>query len=267
MTTTGVSFADAGAVMPAGDGTFTAELPPEWAFGGRPHGGFLLAVAARAALRAGQRPHPHVVSGAFVRSPECGPVTVSVDLVKQGRTITFAQSTLTQDGAVVLTAQVAMGEPDDAEPAWLGTREPAPAPYVDCVPVPHRPGRTGLTERLDIRYDPAAPPIVRGGDGQARVRGWVEFRDSGEPDALAALVAADALPPAVLPMGRPGWAPTVHMTVYVRRVPAPGPLAVSVGAQLVAGRWFDESAEVYDASGALVAQGRQLALTAAGTSS
>ena len=257
---TSLSFADASAVTPAGEGTYTAQLSPDWAFRDRPHGGVLLAVAARAALHAGQRPHPHVVSGSFVRSPECGPVTVSVDLVKQGRAITFAQSTLAQDGKVVMTAQVVMGEPDDAEPAWLDAHEPAPAPYAACVPMPHRPGRTGLVERVDVRYDPAASPVARGGSGLPCMRGWVEFRDGSAPDALATLLAADALPPTLLNLGRPGWAPTVHMTVYIRRAPAPGPLAVSVGARLVAGQWFDETADVYDASGALVAQGRQLAL-------
>jgi hypothetical protein len=247
--------------MPTGEGTYAARLPEEWAFRGRPHGGLLLAVAARAALRAGQRPHPHVVSASFVRSPECGPVTVSVDLVKQGRALTFAQSTLTQGGQVMMSAQVVMGEPADAEPAWLDTHEPVPAPYAECVPLPHRPGRTGLTEQVDVRYDPAASPVVLGGEGQARMRGWVEFRDGSAPDALAALVAADALPPSVLNLGRQGWSPTVHMTVYVRRTPVPGPLAVSLGARLVAGQWFDETADVYDASGVLVAQGRQFALT------
>lgn len=257
-----LSFAEASAVTDAGDGTFTARLPDGWAFRGRPHGGFLLAVAARAALHAGQRPHPHVVSASFVRSPECGPVSVAVEVVKAGRAVTFAQTTLTQDGKVVMTAQVALGEADQEEPAWLDPRQPKPAPYADCVPTPHRPGRTGLLGQLDIRYDPAAPPVPDEGARQARVRGWVEFRDGSAPDALAAIVAADALPPAVFGIGRPGWAPTVHMTVYVRRAPAPGPLAVSVGAELVAGQWFDETADVYDASGALVAQARQLALTA-----
>jgi hypothetical protein len=93
------------------------------------------------------------------------------------------------------------------------------------------------------------------------MRGWVGFRDGSAPDALATLLAADALPPSVLNLGRKGWSPTVHMTVYVRRAPSPGPLGVSLGARLVAGQWFDETADVYDASGLLVAQGRQFAVT------
>jgi hypothetical protein len=255
-----VSFADATAVTPAADGIFAGRIPPEWGFRGRPHGGFLLALAARAAMCASQRPHPHVVSGSFIRSAESGAAEVHVELMKQGRLVTHMQATLSQRGNVVVAAQVAVGEPDHDQPSWLQLPDPPPAPYAECVPVPHRPGRTGLLERLDIRYDPATTPDLSGGTGAARIRGWVEFRDGSPPDALAAVLAADALPPSVLNLGMAGWAPTVHMTMYVRRPPAPGPLAVSVAARLAAGRWFDEVSDVYDASGALVAQGRQLAL-------
>jgi hypothetical protein len=128
------------------------------------------------------------------------------------------------------------------------------------VPVPFRAGRTGLLERLDMRYDPAAAPDLSGQAGEARISGWVEFRDGSAPDALATILAADVLPPSVLNVGLAGWAPTVHMTVYIRRVPVAGPLGVTVTARLAAGQWFDEVSDVYDAAGALVAQGRQLAL-------
>ena len=255
------SFAGATAVTPAADGVFQAWIPPEWGFRGRPNGGFLLAIAARAAMRVSQRPHPHVVSGSFIRSPQSGAAEVQVELAKRGRLITHAQATLSQQGNVVMTAQVVTGEPDHGQPSWRQVPDPPPAPYAQCVPVPHRPGRTGLLERLDIRYDPSATPDLNGGTGTASIRGWVEFRDGSPPDALAAVLAADVLPPSVLNLGVAGWAPTVHMTVYVRCAPAPGPLAVSVAARLVTGRWFDEASDVYDASGALVAQGRQLALT------
>lgn len=255
-----MSFTDATAVTPVGDGVFEARIPPEWSFRGRPNGGFLLALAARAALAATGRPHPLVVSGAFLRSPESGPAQLRVEVLKAGKAATHTQVTVCQHDVAVLATQVAAGELEQAEPSWVERPDPAPAPYEQCVPVPYRAGRTGLLERLDMRYDPSAAPDLTGQSGDARIRGWVEFSDGSAPDALAAVLAADVLPPAVVNVGLAGWAPTVHMTVYVRRVPAPGPLGVSVSARLAAGQWFDEVSDVYDSSGALVAQGRQLAL-------
>jgi hypothetical protein len=72
-------------------------------------------------------------------------------------------------------------------------------------------------------------------------------------------LALDGLPPVVFGLGATGWAPTVELTWHMRAVPGPGPLAVAARARHVSGGWFDEEAEVWDASGRLVAQSRQLA--------
>ncbi len=45
-------------LQPAGDGAFTADVHPDWTIGGKPNGGYLLALLGRAAARSG--PHEHV---------------------------------------------------------------------------------------------------------------------------------------------------------------------------------------------------------------
>jgi hypothetical protein len=49
------------------------------------------------------------------------------------------------------------------------------------------------------------------------------------------------------------------MSVTLRSAPAPGWLRVRAHADLVADGWFDENVEVWDSTGRLVAQARQLA--------
>jgi hypothetical protein len=61
-------------------------------------------------------------------------------------------------------------------------------------------------------------------------------------------------------LGHFGWSPTVQMTTYLRRVPAPGWLRVIATAREVGERMFDEDHLVIDSTGAVVAQSRQLAL-------
>jgi hypothetical protein len=91
------------------------------------------------------------------------------------------------------------------------------------------------------------------------MRGWV--RPNGEdPDILFALFTGDALPPVVVNVGRPGWAPSVQLTALLRARPAPGWLRTEVRSQVVVGNWFDEDATVVDSAGRLVCQARQLAL-------
>ncbi|MGW6458328.1 thioesterase family protein [Streptomyces sp. NPDC055078] len=257
------AFTDATAVQALGDGEFTARLVPEWGYRGHPNGGYLLAVVTRAAIEATGRAHAHAVSASYVRAATGGPARIRVERVRSGRLVDNVRATLWQRDRIVVDALLVLGAaPGEGPPGWQDVPDPGPAPFGECEPVAPRPG---LLELLDIRYDPGAPPRARtGGTGEARIRGWVGFRDGAEPDGpttlLTPLLAADALPPSVLNIGLPGWAPTVQISVYLRGTPAPGPLGVSVAARMVSDGWFDEVSDVVDSTGRLVAQSRQIAL-------
>jgi len=74
------------------------------------------------------------------------------------------------------------------------------------------------------------------------------------------VVVVDALPPATFDLGLPGWAPTLELTAHVRARPAPGPAVVRHETRNVSAGQFEEDCWVWDATGRLVAQSRQLAL-------
>ena len=105
---------------------------------------------------------------------------------------------------------------------------------------------------------------VPGAAGEARVSGWIRFADGRAPDALGCLLMADAFPPAVFGLlGMVGWVPTVELTVHLRGRPAPGVSGWLMGAfwanDLRDGRMVEDGA-LWDSSGQLVAQSRQLGL-------
>jgi acyl-CoA thioesterase len=56
-----------------------------------------------------------------------------------------------------------------------------------------------------------------------------------------------------------GWVPTVTLDAHVRSLPAPGWLIAEQSAQLVGGGWLDETCNLWDEQGTLVASVRQLA--------
>ena len=56
------------------------------------------------------------------------------------------------------------------------------------------------------------------------------------------------------------WVPTLEMTTHVRGVPEPGWLRCKFTTRFITGGVLEEDGEVWDASGRLVAQSRQLAL-------
>jgi hypothetical protein len=73
------------------------------------------------------------------------------------------------------------------------------------------------------------------------------------------LLAVDALPPVSLDLGLGGWVPTLELTVHVRARPASGWLRLTHSTRNFAHGYLEEDAEVWDSSGRLVAQSRQLA--------
>jgi acyl-CoA thioesterase len=271
----GHSF-DLATAVAGGPGRWTAEIDPEWTVAGRPNGGYLLALAARAALEAAGQPHPLAVSAHFLAPADLGPAELEVARLRAGRTLATTSVTLVQGGGARMAALVTAGRLDpDARPGWQrdgdpgarpGRRDGGPPglpPVEACLPaVPELPGGVPvpLLRHLELRMDPATTGWFAGRPGGSLdMRGWVRFSDGRPADPLALLQMADALPPSSFDLGLPGWAPTVALSVYLRGLPAPGWLACVVRGQLWQGGWFDEQAEVWDSSGRLVAQARQFA--------
>jgi hypothetical protein len=87
----------------------------------------------------------------------------------------------------------------------------------------------------------------------------MRFADGRDPDPLGLVTFADALPPTSWAIGMFGWAPTVQLQVLVRALPAPGWCLVEARANEIAGGWIDEDYRIWDSTGRLVAQSRQLA--------
>jgi acyl-CoA thioesterase len=236
-----------------------------WGVGDRPNGGYLLALATRAALQAVDQPHPIAVSAHFVAPPVAGPAELAVTRLRAGRSLSTTRVTLVQEQRPRLEALVSAGTLDlNGTPAWQRAPEPPTLPPVaECISGrPELPDgvRVGLLDHVDIRIDPATTGWATGSpSGRLEMRGWVRFRDGRGADPLGLLQMVDALPPASFELGIQAWAPTVELTVYVRGLPAPGWLACVVRGQLWQDGWFDEEAEVWDAGGHLVAQSRQLA--------
>ncbi len=244
------------------------------------NGGVMVATMLRAVLDTSPLPYPVATSAHFLRVPLLEPGEVEVTWLKQGRTAATARAALVQDAQIVLDVTVTTGSlpvelpptgPPPTDPrangelVWTGEPPELP-PIEECVNLgPWRgtvgaDGVAGYAAQVDLRMDPATTGWRRGEpSGIPEMRGYFGLRDQRDPDAYLLAVAVDALPPVVFGLGALGWAPTVELTWHMRAVPAPGPLQVVARCRHVSGGWFDGEAEVWDAAGRLVAQGRQLA--------
>ena len=248
--------------------TYGADVQPGWDIGGNANGGYLMAIAGRAMADAVGRP-PLTLTAHYLRPASVGRCEVKVTTVRSGRRFSTATASLEMfDGdrrVQILRLLGTFGEQTVGGPSYIA-EEPVEIPaYEDCElpPSPTDGPKPAMMAMLASRIYPGDEGFRRGvPTGEARIRGWFAFADHEPIDAIALLLVADAFPPPVFNTDLPvAWAPTVELTVHIRGVPAPGPLRCSFRSRFVHDGLLDEDGEIWDSTGVLVAQSRQLALT------
>ena len=258
------SFTTVSALTPDGAGGHVAEVDPQWTIGGKPNGGYLLAMLGRAAVA--RSSHPHVVcAGAYyLAAPEPGPVSVEAELLREGRSASHVRARMIQDGrpcveALLITARLQ----ETTTPDWTeGQPRLSEIAYEDCVRLPQRPdgSRVEIMDQVEVRIEPGSMSFATGHpSGRGEIRGWLTLPGDEPFDPVSLLYAVDAFPPATFDIEFTGWVPTLQLTAYVRALPAPGPVRVLQRVGLIDGGRFDEPCFVWDATGRLVAQSTQLA--------
>ena len=250
------------------------ELTDRWTIGNAVNGGF-----AMARLAAGLRPlldedgtHPDclVLSAYFLSAAQPGPYAVEPEVVRIGRSMSTGQVSLWQherdERVERIRALATFGDLSSmAEPLRRQIDPPAMPPPERCMGLADVPDGAAVTlpplmSRVDLRLDPATAMWALGQPSQeGRMRGWIRFRDGRAPDALALLFFLDALPPAAFDLGLLGWTPTLEFSGHVRAEPAPGWLQVELATDNLSGSLLEEDARIWDSTGRLVAQSRQLA--------
>ena len=267
-------YDDALSVERTNAGEWTARLGDGWSIGGAVNGGLLMALTAATLGRDvvdGSPDHvaPLAYSAHFLSASAEGPATLRTEVVRRGRTMTTGQVSLLQDvdGQPVerIRALVSYGPLGGrAEPSLRSTPAPAIPPVEECLPSSMGPtsfvDTVPLIARTDLLFDPATAGWALGQPSQeGRMQGWIRFADGRPVDATSLLFFLDALPPVSFDLGIMGWAPTLEFSGHVRAEPAPGWLQVELRTSNVSGGFLEEDATIWDSTGLLVAQSRQLA--------
>ncbi|MFC4375848.1 thioesterase family protein [Nocardia halotolerans] len=256
-------------------GRYAGVIDPTWTIGPKVHGGTMVAATAAAATRrlaeAGESfaaMAPIAASSDFLGAPDPGEVEYAVHIRKKGRQICLADAELIQHGRTLVRTAFTFGHLDATATRWSGPdTDMAAEPTAEAMRyTPDSPmGKiVHVSQGAHVLLDPTWGEFLRGETGQPRLRLWIRPFDGDETvprvRAAFAMMAADMSPPVPMNLGHFGWSPTVQMTTYLRRVPAPGWLRVIATAREVGERMFDEDQLVLDSTGAVVAQSRQLAL-------
>jgi acyl-CoA thioesterase len=249
----------------AGVQTYDAELRPGWVVGAGVNGGYLLATLGRAIRQTLPRhPDPLTISAYYLSATAPGPATISIRLLREGGSTATVSAELAQGDTTRITALATYGDlarlPDDVSTTATEPRLPPREECWSTADAPTDAEMPPLLGRFDMLFDPATAGWAIGRpSGCGVIQAWFRLKDGREPDPLSLLLAVDAMPPVTFELGLMGWAPTLELTVHVRALPAPGWLKLRHETRNVAGGMFEEDCEVWDSTGRLVAQSRQLA--------
>ena len=260
----GYEFDEDTAVEALGGGAFSGRITPRWNVGDKPNGGYLLALALRAAGAESPLPHPFTATAHYLRAAAPGPVMLDVELIRAGRSHATTEVRVVQQDAEVVRVLATFGDLEGLDgPTVVSARPPDLPPLDDCLrdraQLPDGSIVT-MVERFEIAAHPKSLGWTRGDPtGTAFVGAWMRLVDGREPDPLSLAMIVDALPPPVFDLGAAGWVPTIELTAHIRALPAPGWLRVFATTRFLQDGYLEEDAEVWDSSDTLVAQSRQLA--------
>jgi hypothetical protein len=260
-----LTFGDVSALAASGPNRFDAEVDPEWTFAGKPNGGYLLAMLGRAAASVSAHGHVIAASAHYLHAPQPGPIEIEAELLRGGSSASHVRARMSQDAEACVEALVTTSQLDGAVvPYWeRGLPEISQVAYEDCARlVPQTPdgSRVAIMDQIEVRLESGSSGFTTGSpSGRGELRGWLALPEKEGFDPTSLLFAVDAFPPATFDIEFAGWVPTLELTVYVRALPAPGPVRVLQRAQLIDAQRVDECCYVWDRTGRLVAHSNQLA--------
>ena len=261
-----MSFDADTALEPAGPGRWRGFLHPQWRAHRAPHGSFVAALAARAAiLTAGDRPL-RTLATHFLEAPQPGPVEVVAAVEREGRSTSSVSVRIDYEGAPMALALAVLGAWREGEAEWRDASPPPVPPPGELSRLdPDAEGAPRFVRNFDLRPALGRPPSGEPGEGLAG--GWIRAADPGVPDAVRLVAYTDAwFPSAFMRLGRIAAAPTLDLTVHIRApLPPPGmgPEDHVLGAfrtRWATGGLWEEDGELWSPDGELLAQSRQLAL-------
>lgn len=264
-----MTFADASAIERTGDGSFRAEVQDGWDIAGNANGGYLLAIAARALAETAGYPHPASITAHYLAPGRPGPVEVRTERQRKGGSFATARATVLRGDRPILAVLGSFTKlperSDDPGEASATDRVDAVPPELpapdDCVATSAGPVEGfGFNQKVDLRLHPG-DDFRSSPSGEPRMRGWFRWPDEAPIDVMSLMVAVDAFPPTIFNARLPiAWTPTLELTAHVRAQPVPGWLRCQFTTRFITGGFLEEDGEVWDSSGRLVAQSRQLAL-------
>ena len=221
-------------------GEFSIDLDAGWSSLVGVHGGYMSALAVRAAESLVPGRAMRTMTTSFLRTGHVGPATLTVREVRHGRTITTMDAELAQHDKILLVSRLTLMEARRGV-EWSERWPLELPPPADCVPF-EPPAHVANFSRLNLRFDPERMPFS--GD-RAHIAGYVRPLEARPVDAAWLAMALDCFPPpAFARVEPPTGGMSIDLTVHVHRS------NVDIGDD----GWLAGSFEIHDSTGGLAVE-------------
>ncbi len=250
------------ASVPRGDGTRDLTLTDRWNTPlGKPNGGYILAAMLRGLGEEIGADDPIVTAITYLASPETGAAELRTSALRKGRRVQTGTASLWEGDRHIAEMTASFGPRGDGQTRELGT-PPELRPPDQCLD-PRGQGLPdgGLFDRVDYRIDQVPGFVFGNHSGDPTITAWQRLRDGRPIDFPALAFLCDSFVPPVIELGK-GFetSMTVQLTVHLHRLPTPGWIATKLTTRHVVNGFHEEDCELWDESGNLLAQSRQLAI-------
>ncbi len=178
------------------------------------HGGYLAALAVRAAESQLRGRAVRSVTMSFLRPAAIGRAKLSTSAVREGRNISTLAVTIEQEGIIAVARVTAVSDGIEGT-GWEQPRGLDLYPIEACVPL-YPPDRVRHFEQADALLDPRGVPFSHG--AEARLGGYVRPREERPIDAAWLAMILDWFPPCSFVMhDPPTGGVSVDFTVHLHR--------------------------------------------------
>ncbi len=212
-----MTFIDDAHVHAIGTATYAATLAPTWRSMLDIHGGYVAALTTRAIELAVDDPTRALrnITVQFIRPASAGDITIDVETVRSGRSVSFLRAAVAQDERPVLTASAVAATTRDGfefceiQPPAIPSHRPAEsARFTGPEPGLH-------FTQLDLTLEPGLS--IFGNHDRARAAGWIGPREPDTRITVPWLVcAADFIPPTMdFRTDHPSGAATIELAVQL----------------------------------------------------
>ncbi len=242
-------------VDPLESGQLSAYLDPAWASLSGIHGGYLTALAIKAAQAVIGDRQIRTVTTNFLRPAFPGPAAVTVDQLRTGRSISNLTVTMSQSSRSIVVSQITAAATVRGT-AWDTIADLELPPIERCVPIAPPPGIRHF-DHGEAMLDPADLPFSHG--PRARVAGYLRPSEPRPIDAPWLGMALDWFPPASFtrvdpPTGGISISYTIHLHRTLERLGENEWLGGVFHADISAGGIALEKGIITDPSGRILAE-------------